>query len=281
MRKRRKTAVLLAGIIACLILPACGNSGSNMPDLSALGAVNAIAREDGSGTKAEFEAMLKTSEDGVNAVATSTDEVEKLVAEDVSAVGYLAYSSSLAEDTIKTIQVDGREPSADNIRKGKYPLCRKYYLAYSGSLSALQQDFLSYVTSAGQQIVDENCVSVNDASTFLSDRSTGKLTITGSTSAAALIGKLASDYKNYNPDAEIEVTATDSSQGLTAAIRGECDFAISSRELRDYERELLTAQAFAKDGIAIVVNRDNPVESLSSKQIRTIYDGDCKKWDDL
>ena len=97
----------------------------------------------------------------------------------------------------------------------------------------------------------------------------------------AMINSLAEDYEKENPNAEIEVKATDSSRGLTAAISGSCDLAISSRELKDYEAELLETKSIGRDAIAIVVNKENPVESLTVKQIAKLYSGECKKWADL
>ncbi|MBP1559935.1 MAG: substrate-binding domain-containing protein [Oscillospiraceae bacterium] len=105
--------------------------------------------------------------------------------------------------------------------------------------------------------------------------------ICGSTSMAPLIEKMAEDYKSYNPNITIEITATDSSDGLNSAIRSECDIAMSSRELADYENELLTKKAVARDGIAVIVNAENPVENLSEKQIKQIYDNNAEKWSDL
>ena len=282
-RNKIKLGILILGI-AVMGLTACGNTADKLPDLSSLGKVTAISREEGSGTKSEFETILDTSEAGAKVVAISSQDVQEQVAKDVNALGYVAYSSIMTEngtDGVKTIKVDGKELTAENIRKEKYPLCRNYYLAYKGELSALQQDFLSYVMSAGQKIAEKNCVSVKKTSTFLSDKSSGEIVIMGSTSAASLIEEMAKDYAVYNPNAKIKMISSDSSQGLTSAIRGECDFAVSSRNLKDYESELLTSKAFARDGIAIVVNKENPADNLSMKQIKKLYDGECKEWGKL
>lgn len=81
--------------------------------------------------------------------------------------------------------------------------------------------------------------------------------------------------------AEIEVKATDSSRGITAVISGECDSAMSSRELKDYEAELLETKVIGKDAIAIVINEENPLENLTIKQLTGLYNGTYKNWDDL
>lgn len=182
---------------------------------------------------------------------------------------------------VKTVSVNGTALSEETVSSGKYPLCRNYYLAFSGELSDAETDFLAYVMSAGQAVADDECVAVKKNSSFLSDKSSGNIKICGSTSMAPLIEKMAEDYYSYNPNVVIEVTATDSSDGLNSAIRGDCDLAMSSRELADYENELLTKKAVARDGIAVIVNTENPVNDLSEKQIKQIYDNNAQKWSDL
>lgn len=283
MRRKGKgrALILILGITGLLAMTACQSGTSKLPDLSHMGNVEAVSREEGSGTRMEFETILDTSEAGAKVVATSTDEVQKQVKDDKNAIGYMAYNGNPLSDQTKMIKVDGQQLSTQSIQKEKYPLCRNYYIAYRGRLSAVGEDFISYMMGKGQKIVGKNCVPVKKETSFLSDRSKGTLTIKGSTSAAPLIKEMIKDYQTYNPNARIRMISSDSSMGLTAAIRGECDLAVSSRDLKDYESELLTSKAFAKDGIAIVVNKDNPVEDLSVKQIKKLYDGDCKKWSDL
>lgn len=115
----------------------------------------------------------------------------------------------------------------------------------------------------------------------MSDKSKGSLTIRGSSSIAPLMEKLAEDYKAYNPNVDITVLSTDSGDGLTAAIRGECDLAMSSRSLEDYETELLTSETIGMDAIVLIVNDDNQISDLTSKEIKKIYDGTIKDWSEL
>ena len=206
--------------------------------------------------------------------------VVKKVEEDKNAVGYVAYSS--ATDTNgKILQINGVLPSEKTIDNNSYPLCRDYYLAYNGELTDVEQDFLTYVKSKGQDIVKQYCIQADSTTTFLSDKSEGKILIEGSTSMEPMVKALADDYQKQNPNAEIEVKATDSSRGITAVISGECDFAMSSRELKDYEAELLETKVIGKDAIAIVINEENPLENLTIKQLTGLYNGTYKNWDDL
>lgn len=276
----RNRVILSAAVCAVLMQTGC-SSESSLPDLSGMGEITVISREEGSGTRDEFENLIGTAAGGTDKIALSTDEVTEIAADDVNAVGYAAFSTAELPENVKAVSVDGVDISEENIADGKYPLCRSYYLAYSGELSAAETDFLAYVMSAGQAVADEECVAVKQSTSFLSDKSSGSIKICGSTSMAPLIEKMAEDYKSYNPNADIEIIATDSSDGLNSAIRGECDLAMSSRELADYENELLTKKAVARDGIAVIVNTENPVNDLSAGQIKQIYDNNSEKWSDI
>lgn len=276
----RNRLILTVGICAVLTLSACA-AGNELPDLSGMGKITVISREEGSGTRDEFENIIGTNGGGTENIALSTAEVSDIISNDKNAVGYTAYSTAELPESVKAISVNGISLTEENIGSGKYPLCRSYYLAYSGELSDAETDFLAYVMSAGQTIADNECAAVKKSSSFLSDKSSGSIKICGSTSMAPLIEKMAEDYKNYNPNAVIEINATDSSDGLNAAIRGECDIAMSSRELTDYENELLNKKAVARDGIAVIVNTENPVENLSKEQIKQIYDNNAEKWSDI
>lgn len=276
----RNRLIMCAVLCFSLAMSAC-SAKNELPDLSGMGEITVISREEGSGTRDEFENIIGTNGGGKKNIALSTAEVSEIISKDKNAVGYIAYSTSELPESVKAVSVNGISPTVENIRSGKYPLCRSYYLAYSGELSDAETDFLAYVMSAGQTIADEECAAVKKSSSFLSDKSSGKIKICGSTSMAPLIEKLAADYKSYNPNVEIEITANDSSSGLNSAIRGECDLAMSSRELTGYENELLTKKAVARDGIAVIVNAENPVGNLSEEQIKQIYDNNAEKWSDI
>ena len=269
-------------LTACtLLLTACGTQSAKLPDLSTLGKVIAISREEGSGTRAEFDTMLSTTEAGADAVATSTNDVLQQVGKEKNAVGYLAHSTLPQElSNVNVLKVNGIEPDINNISSGKYALRRSYYLTHNGEMNQLQQDFLQYVLCAGQKLIAKKSIAVGTPTTFLSTKACGKLVINGSSSAAPLVKELAAEYMQLNPRAQVTVEVTDSSKGLTSAIRRECDFGISSRELKSYEKELLTANVFARDAIVLIVNKQNPVNNLSTKQIKALYET-CNKWKSL
>ena len=281
--KRNKCLCFLLAAALMLSMAACGSSASELPDLSGLGEVTAVAREDGSGTRSEWETLVDTDEAGANQVAFSTEEVLELVQSDANAIGYLAYSALDEADTtgVTVLTVDGVTCDIDTIADGKYPLEREYVLAYSGELSELESDFITYVRGAGQEIVAETCTPVRDTAKFLSNGESGTITITGSSSMETLMTQLIEGYAEYNPNAVIELEITDSTDGLNAAMQGECDLAMSSRSLESYETELLESYVIAADGIAVIVNAENPLTDISLSRLKTIYDGDVSTWGDL
>ena len=91
--------------------------------------------------------------------------------------------------------------------------------------------------------------------------------------------KLADAYKAINPDVEIEIQQTGSGAGITATIEGAVDLGMSSRELKDEEKDKgIEGLTIAMDGIAVIVNKENTVEDLTSEQIRQIFTGEVTEW---
>ena len=179
---------------------------------------------------------------------------------------------------IKVLAVDGTEATMENVQDDSYSLSRPFSLAWSGKLNDLEQDFLTYVLGSGQAIVGQSYVAVHNSTTFLSGQYEGTITIHGSTSAAPLLEQLAEAYMEINPHAAIEVTASDSTSGLNDAMQGNCDFAMSSRELKDYEQELLNYEVIAQDGIAVIVNSLNPLTDITTEELNAIFTGSITDW---
>jgi phosphate transport system substrate-binding protein len=280
-RRRVTAAVLfLITLAAAFLLTGCGEN-SSLPDLSGMGNVTAVVREEGSGTKEQFRQLVDTDENGAATTAASTNDVLDTVAKDKNAIGYAAFSEAKGRDDVKILKIDGVSASNETIRSGKYPLKRNYYLAYTGSLNGVEQDFIHYVRSRGQDIVKGYCLPAYKSGTFLSDKSSGTIRIEGSTSMESMMKDLKAGYQSQNPNAKIRITATDSGSGLTAAMQKKCDLAMSSRDLKDYEKELLTTVTVAKDAIVVVVNPDNPLTDLSKDQVKDLFDGKYSKWEEL
>jgi phosphate transport system substrate-binding protein len=104
--------------------------------------------------------------------------------------------------------------------------------------------------------------------------------IAGSTSVEPFAEKLAEVYMHEHPDVRIDVQGGGSSAGIFAAEQGAADLGASSRELIGKEKNLQEIP-IAFDGIAIIVNKQNPLGNLSMDQIRQIFQGEITDWGQL
>ena len=92
--------------------------------------------------------------------------------------------------------------------------------------------------------------------------------------------KLIEAYKAVNANASIEMLTTDSTVGVSGALDGTYTIGMASRELKDSEVEAgAKATVLAMDGIAVIVNPANPIEDLTTEQIKSIYTGETTTWD--
>ena len=115
-----------------------------------------------------------------------------------------------------------------------------------------------------------------------------KVVIAGSTTVLPIAQKTAEVFMDKNPKADISVRGGGSSVGIAALIDGTCDIADASRAIKDTEIQKAAANGrdpvahiVAMDGIAVVVNKSNPIDKLSKKQVRDIFTGKITDWSQL
>ena len=110
----------------------------------------------------------------------------------------------------------------------------------------------------------------------------GSVSTDGSTSMEKVIGALGEAFTEANPDVNFTYNPTGSGSGITAVSEGRCDIGLSSRNLKDEEAAKgLKATVLALDGIAVIVNPENPISELSLEQIAKIYTGEITNWSEL
>ena len=318
MNKSIKSRILAvsAAIIASLSLAGCGStSGSSETtassadantaaadttaadaagtDTSMSGAIAVVSREGGSGTRGAFIELMgieeKDAEGNKNdrttdeaLIANSTNVVMTQVAGNEGGIGYISLGS--LDNTVKAVKVDGTEATVDNVIAGTYKVSRPFNIATKGDISEAAQDFINYIMSAeGQQIINDNKYIPVDtaAEAFTSNNAEGTVVVGGSSSVSPVMEKLAEAYKAVNTNAKVEIQTTDSSSGMKAAIDGTVDIGMASRELKDEEKAELTPTVIAMDGIAVIVNNANPIEDISSEQIKQIYVGEITDWSEV
>ena len=110
----------------------------------------------------------------------------------------------------------------------------------------------------------------------------GAVATDGSTSMESVIGILGESFMQLHPDVTFTYNPTGSGSGITAVQEGRCDIGLSSRALKDEETEAgLKGETVALDGIAIIVNNENPVTDLTLEQIAQIYTGEITNWSEV
>ncbi len=104
----------------------------------------------------------------------------------------------------------------------------------------------------------------------------------GSTSMEKVIGALGESFMQENENIKFTYNPTGSGSGISAVAEGRCDIGLSSRALKDEEKaQGLTETVLAYDGIAIIVNPNNPIADLTVEQIADIYTGKITDWSEL
>ena len=313
--KIKNSKIIVAVLSLSMILSACGNKndkakeGSSNPTENASTAnekkdgdtknsnqedfdITVVSREDGSGTRGAFIELVgleeekngekkdTTTDEAV--VQNSTNGVMQTVSQDPSAIGYVSLGS--VNDKVKKLKVEGKEATDKNIESGDYTLQRPFNLAFKeDKLDDLAKDFLAFVLSKdAQDIVEKEGYIKVEAKDYKGKKIKGNLTIAGSTSVTPLMEKLVEKYKDINPDANIEIQSTGSSSGIESTISDVSQIAMASRELKDDEKDKLQVEVLAKDGIAVIVNKeDSKLNDLTKDQLKEIFSGKIKNTSDL
>lgn len=288
MKAKQIFATVLTGIMMTVALTSCGTANKEFATTSN---ITVISREDGSGTRSAFIELTGVQEekDGNKVdntlssaiIQSNTQAVLTGVASDNTAIGYISLGS--LNDTVTAMKIEGVAPSAETVKDGSYKISRPFNIATKAEVSEPAQNFINYILSAeGQQIIaNEGYVeAVENANAFAGARGKGTVKVGGSSSVSPVMEKLAEEYEKVNPNVNIEVNTSDSSTGMSATAEGTLDIGMASRDLKDSENEKgLTGTVIAKDGIAVVINKENTVTDITLEQLKKIYTGEVTTWE--
>ena len=303
MKLKKFIAILSVATMTAGLAVGCGSSSdsgssdsssadSKSSDWDSSNDITIVSREDGSGTRGAFIELfgIEEKKDGEKVdmttddaqITNSTSVMLTTVAGDDYAIGYVSLGS--LNDTVKALKIDGEEATEQNIKDGKYKICRPFNIATKkGADNEVAKDFIAYIMNKeGQQVISDNgYIGDDSAEAYAGSKPSGKAVVGGSSSVSPVMEKLIEAYKKVNTGAEIELQTTDSTTGMTSAIDGSYDIGMASRELQDEEKDKLDSQVIATDGIAVIVNKNNTTDELSSDQVKTIYTGDATTWDEV
>ena len=299
---KMKTFLALTATVAMVASMAvgCGNSGNSEKtdgkaetEFDAANDISVVSREDGSGTRGAFIELFGIEEKDASGekvdntteeanITNSTSVMLSTVADNEYAIGYVSLGS--LNDTVKALKVDGAEPTEENIKSGEYKVARPFNIATKGEVSEVAQDFIDFILSTeGQAVVSESgYIALDDVQAYAGSKPAGKVSIAGSSSITPVMEKLKEAYLKINPSAEIEIQESDSTTGMTSVADGICDIGMASREVKDEElAKGLKATVIATDGIAVIVNKANTLDDITSDQVKAIYVGDALSWDEI
>lgn len=270
------------------LLTGCGNKESNSND-----EISVVSREDGSGTRGAFIELFGIEEKDADGnkvdktiataeITNSTNVMMTTVAKNENAIGYVSLGS--LNDTVKALKVDGAEATVENVKSGKYKISRPFNIVTKEEVSEVTEDFINFIMSEeGQKVIEEKgYISEGNTGAFESTMVEGKIVIEGSSSVYPAMEKLVEAYKKINTNATIELQQSDSTTGVTTAIKGTCDIGMASRELKDTEKaEGVKSTVIAIDGIAVIVNKEAEIDTITTEQVKNIYTGVTKKWSEV
>ncbi len=269
-----KKTILGLWLLACLSLNALAEN------------IYPISREMGSGTRSAFvdifEIYKSVNNKKIDAIAqkieitNSTGIMLTSVANSKNSIGYISLGA--LNNSIKPISINGVIPSVENITNKSYTIFRNFNVVTKLS-NPLIEDFLAYTVSLEAKPIIQKAgyISVSKGN-FKSKNPRGKLIIAGSSSVTPLMEKLKESYVKINPNADIEISQSDSTIGVNSVIEGIADIGMVSREVKESE---LKPQVLAIDGLAIIVNHQNPITNLTKEQVRKIFLGEITTWEQI
>lgn len=291
---KRILSLGLAALMTVFALAGCGADNGTDSNNGGTDAISVLTREEGSGTRGAFIELLGIEEknaDGKKVDKTidtaettnSTSVMITTVQGNKAAIGYISLGS-LDKSKVKALKVDGAEAATDNVKSGEYKVSRPFNIATKGDATGAASDFIKFILSAdGQAVVEKNgYISEGNTGAYKASGQKGKITIGGSSSVTPVMEKLKEAYVKLNPDVTIDVQQNDSSSGMKGAIDGIYDIGMASRDVKDSEKEAgLNSIKIALDGIAVIVNKDNALDAITSEQIKNIYTGSLTKWSEI
>ena len=273
MNKFLKGMLALGLSATALVGCSSGGDDAQSDEGTASGAITVVSREDGSGTRGAFTELMGIEEDGTDnttssaQITNSTSVMMTTVEGNPYAIGYISLGS--LNDTVKAVTVDGVEATVENVESGEYTVSRPFLVCTTEDISELGQDFMNFIMSdEGQAIVEEEgYIPRETTGAFTSNGASGDLTVGGSSSVTPV---------------NVSVQQSDSTSGAENTISGVYEIGMCSRDLTEEEQSKgLTPTTIALDGIAVIVNKENAVDNLTTDQIKQIYTGEITDWADI
>jgi phosphate transport system substrate-binding protein len=118
------------------------------------------------------------------------------------------------------------------------------------------------------------------AETTVADPLSGKLVITGASTLAPLIAEIGKRFERLHAKVRVDVQTGGSSRGVADARQGLADIGMVSRAMKDEEKDL-HAFPVVRDGVGIILHKENPVQALTNEHVVAIYTGKITNWKEV
>lgn len=285
MKKLVKAIVAIIAVAAMLTMTACGAS------FDANKKVTVVTRGDGSGTKSAFMEIigLKGKKDISGAIiAADTAAVLVEVKGNPHAIAF--DSLGYVTDEVKKLKVNGVEATVENIKNGSYKISRPLSVVYKeGNMTGVNKAFYDFLLSKNaQEIISANgyVTNVENPADYVKTDLSGSVAISGSTSFYPLMTELTKAFENIEKSITVTVKGGGSGTGYKDAENGISAFGMISEAFTQSKAASCTYHTAALDGIAVIVNKANTMESITMEQLKNIYDLDAganavKTWKQL
>lgn len=284
-----------------LSLTACGQKPNNI-EFDQTKLIDVVSREAGSGTRGAFEELIDFNvdhdKDGMvdspmlssAQIKDGNGNVATYILDNIYSLGYVSFVTLSENPNLKGLKIGGVEPTIENVINQTYELARPLNMVYhQQNLTVAEVGFVTFLASkegltqleqAGAIVDKTNALNFNKNSC-----SAGTLVLGGSTSVEDAAKKAADEYKAVCATVNQAITwsydATGSSTGISNGNSGAYHIGYASRELKVSEKELgMTEVVIAMDGIAVVVNKVNPINVMTMTDIQSLYT-QSKKWEDF
>jgi len=282
-------SIILISITGFSLLSACGKEQK----------ILVVSREKGSGTREIFDSLV-TNAAGDTLTDTelakeadqqsSNERVLTLVATTDSAIGYVSLAALNTD--IKTVPVNGVAASQETVENGSYLFSRALYAVTKKDmgLTPAAYDFMRYLKSAdAQDIIGEKLVRRQASAEYTppGEAVEGRVVIRGSTTIDPLMDDLIEDYKQLTADKTRGVSFNKDTQGSEGALiavehddQGET-IGVYAGRIAEGDNTKYDFFELALDGIAVIVNKSNPIENVTPVQLYKIFSGEVTKFTEL
>ncbi|MDF2699747.1 MAG: hypothetical protein K0Q49_1303 [Haloplasmataceae bacterium] len=307
----KKLSMLLFISILSLVLSACGEKTTNDELGNYLtGEINIYTRDAVSGTREAFESIVgfKSNELAASAIETTGNgDMATKVGNDQYAIGYASLSTDFEANNIRTLKFEGVEATEENVINGTYTLQRPFsyttreaddfgnddvknmtaaFIAFMGTKDGIAVLNSKHVIIDGSTAPTWN--SIKEQYPIVNNATDITVRMGGSTSVEASVESVAEAFKATAPAFAYTMNQTGSGDGFKRTLGVNKDnmpveIGFASRTFNTEEdiTSAFKSGIIGKDAIAVVVEKENPLTTITKAQLKNIFIGQIKNWEDL